>query len=209
MGALQPSTTWGEYNNLMFAVTQALGKLQTATLVQVMACANSGGLSPVGTVDILPLVNQVDGSGNPTPHVTIYNVPYLRIQGGQNAVILDPQVGDIGLAVFASRDISKVKATKAQANPGSWRQYDFSDGMYVGGMLNGVPNQYVQFSTSGLALVSPTAISLTAPAISLNGPVTASSTITASGDVSAEGTSVHTHKHGGVATGSGQTGAPV
>jgi len=33
--------------------------------------------------------------------------------------------------------------------------------------------------------------------------------MTVTGDVTAEGTSVHTHKHGGVQTGGGQTGVPV
>jgi hypothetical protein len=162
-------STWGQYNNIIFAVLQAISKIQTATLVRVEACTNSGGLSPVGLVDITPLVNQLDGEGNPIPHVTIYNVPYLRIQGGANAVILDPQPGDLGLAVFASRDISKIKSTKAQGNPGSLRQYDFSDALYVGGMLNGVPQQYVQFSSSGIKILSPDTITLEAPNIVIKG----------------------------------------
>ena len=136
-----------------------------------MACTNEGDLSPVGFVDIMPLVNQIDGKGNPTPHVTIYNIPYLRLQGGTNALILDPQVGDIGIAVFASRDISKIKSTKAQANPGSGRSYDFADGLYLGGVLNAVPQQYVRFSSSGIEIVSPTKITLTAPDIEINGPL--------------------------------------
>ena len=198
LGALRPWSTWGEYNNIMFAVLQAISKLQTATLVRVEACSNAGGLSPVGTVDITPLVNQLDGSGNPTPHVTIYNVPYLRIQGGANAIILDPQVGDIGLAVFASRDISKIKTTKAQANPGSFRQYDFSDALYVGGILNGVPSQYVQFSSDGISIVSPDTITLTAANIVLNGPVAQSGgNVTIAEDVIAGSAAIslvnHTH----------------
>jgi phage baseplate assembly protein gpV len=101
------------------------------------------------------------------------------MQGGTSAVILDPQAGDIGVAVFASRDISKVKSTKAQANPGSYRQYDFADGMYLGGMLNGVPLQYIRFGSTGIELVSPDTITLTAPNIVINGAVTQSG-----GDVS-------------------------
>jgi phage baseplate assembly protein gpV len=187
LGALTAFTTWGRYNNIIFAVQQALAKMQTGTLVRIEACTNAGDLSPVGFVDVTPLVNQIDGSvpANPTQHVTIYGLPYLRMQGGTNAVILDPQPGDIGVAVFASRDISKVKSTKAQANPGSYRQYDFSDGMYLGGMLNAVPVQYVRFGTDGITIVSPTAITLTAPTITLGGAVTVEGALTQSGgDVS-------------------------
>ncbi len=139
-------------------------------MVEVMAVTNDGGVSPVGLVDIMPLVNQVDGDGNAVPHVTIHGCPYSRIQGGTNAVILDPQIGDTGIAVFASRDISSVIATRAQANPGSERRFDWADGMYIGGALNGVPTQYVQFSEAGVAIVSPTAIKLQAPSIDLQAP---------------------------------------
>lgn len=167
-GQLKPSSTWGEFNNIAFMVHQALSKMQTATLVRVESCTNAGALSPVGFVDVTPLVNQLDGQGNPTPHVTIHNVPYLRLQGGANGIIMDPQKGDIGVCVFASRDISKIKATKKQGNPGSFRQYSFSDGMYLGGMLNGTPTQYVQFSAAGIKIHSPVAVVLDAPDIQLN-----------------------------------------
>lgn len=170
--------------------------------VQIVSCTNDGGLSPFGFVDVLPLVNQIDGNGNPTPHTTIHNFPYVRIQGGANAIILDPQAGDIGIALFASRDISKVKNTQAQANPGSLRQYDFSDGMYIGGILNGVPQQYIQFSPSGISIVSPTEITLQAPNIVLsgavaqnNGDVTLAQKLTVTEDVIGQGTSLHSHVH--------------
>lgn len=168
-GQQRAGGVWNQYTQMAFLVQQALAKMQTATLVQVVACTNDGGMSPVGFVDVLPLVNQLDGQGNPTPHVTVYNLPYLRIQGGTNGIIMDPAPGDIGACVFASRDISKIKSTKAQGNPGSFRQYDFSDGMYLGGMLNGVPTQYVRFSASGVVIHSPTAIKLEAPTLTHNG----------------------------------------
>ena len=166
-GQQKPSSTWGEFNNIAFLVQQAIGKLQTATLVKIEKCTNAGGLEPVGFVDVTPLVNQLDAAGNPTPHVTIFNVPYFRLQGGKNGIIIDPEPGDIGVAVFASRDITKVKATKAAANPGSFRQYSFADGLYLGGMLNAVPEQYMQFSAEGIRIHSPVKIKLDAPDIQL------------------------------------------
>lgn len=176
-GQQKPASTWGEFNNIAFMVQQALGKMQTATLVRIEACTNAGGLSPVGFVDVTPLVNQLDSAGTPTPHSTIHNVPYFRLQGGANAIIIDPQKGDIGVCVFASRDISKVKSTKKQANPGSFRRYDFSDGLYLGGMLNGQPTQYIQFNADGIKIYSPTKISVEAPIIEAT--ATTSATVTA------------------------------
>lgn len=198
-GQQKPASTWGEFNNIAFLVQQAIGKLQTATLVRIEACTNNGGLSPVGFVDVTPLVDQIDGAGVPTPHVTIYNVPYFRMQGGANAVIMDPQKGDIGLCVFASRDISKVKSTRKQAPPGSFRQYNFSDGLYVGGMLNGTPTQYIIFGDDGITIKSPTKVTLDAPAVDIVGTSLKHNGV----DIGS------THKHGGVTTGGGQTGGPV
>ena len=149
-------------------IQQMLSKVQTATIVQVTACSNDGGVSPVGTVDVQILVNQMGslaGQMVGVPHVTMLGLPYLRIQGGENAIIIDPQVGDIGIAVFASRDITNVKSTKAQANPGSFRMHDFADGMYLGGLLNGTPTQFIQFSSSGITLQSLTAVLVQAPSV--------------------------------------------
>jgi hypothetical protein len=199
-GVLTPWSTWGQYGQLNFLVQQALAKLQTSTLVEVMACTNDGDVSPVGFVDIRPLVNQLDGDGNSFPHTTIYNVPYQRVQSSNgNGIILDPSVGDIGFALFASRDISAVIRTQAGANPGSARKFDFSDAMYVGGLVNGgTPSQYIQFNDEGITIVSPSKITLQAPEIDLIGAVNQTmGTMTVETDIMAGTSSVsligHTH----------------
>jgi len=213
-GQIRQATQTGEYNALAFIITQAINKVNTLTLVQVVKCTNSGGVSEAGSVDVVPLVNQIDGQGRPTPHTTIYNVPYLRVQGGTNAVILDPQPGDLGLCGFCSRDISKVKATKKQGNPGSARKYSYSDGVYLGGCLNGVPTQYVQFSSSGITVHSSSEIILEAPTITLSGDVNqAGGSVTLGGDTEFSGAATqgginlakitHTHAVSGASTGPG------
>ncbi|OYV51633.1 MAG: hypothetical protein B7X10_00580 [Burkholderiales bacterium 21-58-4] len=162
-GFQTPQDTSGEFNAMSFIVRQILNKANTATLVRVVSCTNSGGVSPVGYVSVQPLVNQVDGLGNAVPHGTINNLPYLRVQGGTNAIIIDPQPNDIGIAIFADRDISTVKASKKASNPASGRRFDYADGLYVGGVLNGSPVQYLQFSASGIDVTSPTAVNINAP----------------------------------------------
>lgn len=107
-----------EFNAVM---NNLLSKIQTVTLVKVITVAATG-VSPVGTVDVQPLVQMIDGAGNIFDAGQIFSVPYFRLQGGANAVICDPQVGDIGLCAFASRDISSVKRNKAQSAPASRRQ---------------------------------------------------------------------------------------
>lgn len=154
-GAETPGTAAAEYNVLLFVIAQVLAKgLNTIKLVKVLACSNNGGLSAVGTVTVQALVNQVTGNGQAVPHGPLYDVPYFRLQGGPGAVIIDPNVGDIGLCAFSDRDISLVKATKAQANPGSDAMFDWADGLYFGGFLNGVPTCYVQVQGTTVNVVA-------------------------------------------------------
>jgi hypothetical protein len=167
VGQANPFSDATDFNAVQFMIAAALAKLQTVSVVEVMA-VHGGGVAPTGTVDVKVLVNLMTGNRTAIPHGTIYNVPFVRTQGGTNAVICDPVVGDIGMAAFASRDISAVKASRAAANPGSQRSFDWSDAIYVGGMLNGTPAQYVMFNVSGIEVVSPTALSVTAPVVTIN-----------------------------------------
>jgi len=165
VGYQQPQTAGSNYNTDGFLIEQALKRIQTATLVRVMSVTNAGELSPVGFVDVQPMVHQVDGAGSRSmPHKTIFGVPYSRMQGGTDAIILDPKVGDIGVACFASRDLSSVKSTKQPATPGSHRSHAMADALYIGGVLNGVPEQYVRFSADGIEISTPKVVTVIAAA---------------------------------------------
>ncbi|MBX9596547.1 MAG: baseplate assembly protein [Roseomonas sp.] len=165
--------------------------MATAMLVQVRS-VQPGGVSGRSTVSAQPMVHQVDGAGNTVPHGIINNLPVFRLQGGANAVILDPAVGDIGIAVFASRDISAVKASRQPSQPGSARRFDWADGLYMGGFLNDAPTQFVEFSGAGIRLVSPVAVVIESPTLTHNGK-----------NIGA------THVHSGVETGGANTAPPV
>ena len=222
-----------EYNAMVFTMSQLINKINTMSLVVVKTVSNSGDTSPVGFVSVQPLVNQLTGDGKGITSGIISNIPYLRMQGGSNAIILDPQIGDIGVCGFCSRDISAVKESKGVNNPASRRKYDKADGLYFGGFLNGSPTQYVQFNLDGITIHSPTAVKLTAPDVQitsetleinasssatittptftingqtiLNGSLSAggsggetatfSGSVSATGDGTFAGTSVHTHIH--------------
>lgn len=186
-----------DFNKMVFLVQQILGRVRTMVLVKIVAVTNAGGVAPVGFVDAVPLVNQINGVGQATPHATIFNLPYTRLQGGENAVIIDPQIGDIGWAAIADRDISAVKSTKDTANPGSFRRFDLADGVYIGGVLNGTPTQYLQFSSAGIDMVSPTQITMT---VGSHGIVITPSAVII------DGKPFLPHTHGNVTPGGGNSG---
>lgn len=204
-GAFGSADITADHRIMRFLVMQSLMKARHSLPVRVEAVTNDGGVSPVGYVDIRPLIQQIDGDANAVDHGVVHNVPYMRIQGGANAVILDPQVGDIGIAVFCDRDISTLKATKKAALPGSRRANHMADAVYLHTIIAGAPTQYVRFSAAGISLVSPVAVQIQAPNIGLHGNVTASG-----GTLTHNGVNVgSTHAHGGVQPGSGTSGAPV
>ncbi|WP_244126208.1 oxidoreductase [Burkholderia gladioli] len=167
-GLQKPSSGTSDFNAQSFLVWQILRQISGARLVTVKAVTSAGDVAPVGFVDVQPLVNQLDGSDQAVPHGTIYHLPFFRLQGGANAVIIDPQVGDIGVAIIEDRDISSAKANRGFANPGSKRIFDMADGLYVGGFLNGAPQQYVRFSAVGIEVVSPTKVTLSAPLVEVD-----------------------------------------
>ena len=147
------TTDASQYNATDFQIQQALRKINTAEPVRVVS-VQPGAVGPVGMVSVQPLVNLVTGAGDGMAQSTLYQLPYLRIQGGENAIIVDPKPGDMGLAVYAMRDTEGVKANRDgnPANPGSARTYSKGDGFYLGGFLNGQPKRYVMVDDTGITL---------------------------------------------------------
>ena len=147
------TTDASQYNATDFQMQQALRKINTAEPVRVVS-VQPGAVGPVGVVSVQPLVNLVTGTGDGMAQSTLYQLPYLRIQGGENAVIVDPKPGDMGLAVYAMRDTEGVKANRDgnPANPGSARTYSKGDDFYLGGFLNGQPKRYVMVDDTGITL---------------------------------------------------------
>ena len=228
------STSASEYNAESFRSMRQIMRLNTAEPVQVVAFhANAGG---IGTVDVLPLVRLVAGDEQTLDQSQLFELPVMRVQAGANALIIDPQPGDIGLAVYAMRDIEAVKATRGgPVNPASARCYDKGDGFYIGGFLNKTPARYVKVSDSGVEIegvvkvdmhgqnVTITAegkITLDAPVVEITGTLTqtgakgsGASSFTGGftntgGSIVSNGITLERHTHGGVEPGGGSTGGP-
>src|ERR1700722_7184341 len=95
-GQWHPEDVFYEQLMLTNMIKQLISKITNACAVQVVACSNNGALAAVGTVTVQPMIDQVDGDGTRYAHGELYQVPYSRLQGGNNAVIIDPQPGDLG-----------------------------------------------------------------------------------------------------------------
>lgn len=200
---LLPGSDATDFTKIQFILAAALDQIQTASIVQVKA-VNTGAQ----TVDVLVLANVMTKGGQSIPHGVIGNRPYFRLQGGLSGIICDPVVTDIGLMVFTSRDSSAVIAAKGAANPGSQRQFDWADGIYLGGLpgLNAAPTQYVQFlpGGAGINIVSPGTVTINGVTISAAGNIKGPGSITDGGSHV-----LGTHLHSGVQSGGSDTGPPT
>ncbi|HCL5132032.1 TPA: oxidoreductase [Salmonella enterica] len=151
-----PTDVNSEINAQDFMLRQFLGKHVFITLGQVVAVEGV-------FIDVRPMVMGVAADGSPVEHEVIYNLPVWRLQGGSNAVIMPPHVGDIGFLGICDRDISAVKATRQAAMPGSKRTHNYADAIWLGGVLNGAPVQFVEFADNQIRVISPWKVEISAP----------------------------------------------
>lgn len=225
-----PHDTSSEANATQFMMHQMLMSKAFITLAVVTEVNETGDI-----LTVKPMVEGFTGSGERIPKSEIYGVPVWRLQRGASAVIMQPVVGDIGLIAICDRDISSVKATRESALPGSNRTHNYADAIYLGGVINSEPSQYVKFANDGIDIVSPLLVSIDAPSIEatasssftvnapnivLNGQVSQGDgsyagnfeikgDMTAQGEVTGNGIKLSTHKHGGVESGSSETNVPI
>lgn len=212
------------FNALTFMIRQAMAEASHVALVVVkkVTANQTDGAPPL--VDVQPMVHQIDQIGTAQPHATITNIPTFRVQAGNSAFICDPKVGDIGAVIVADRDSKSAIKNQAPANPGSFRRFDWSDSMYLGGFGSIDPTTFVKLDdddgiTIQVAAGNPLTINADTiniadssgsgdTSIMITGDAEASGTITGDTDVVGNGVSLHDHTHSGVTTGSGDTGPP-
>lgn len=227
--AVKPQDTSSDAGLQAFIFQRMLMSNAFITIALVTEVSESGD-----QVSVKPMVEGFTGAGDRIPKTEIYGVPVWRLQRGASAVIMPPVVGDIGMIAICDRDISGIKATKESSMPGSSRTHNYADAIYLGGVLNASPSQYVRFRDDGIDVVSPLAVTITAPVVEvnadtsltlnsasivMNGPVSQGDgsfagdfkfkgNITAQGEVTGKGIKLSDHVHTGVQTGSGSTGKP-
>lgn len=187
---------WKTLPNLInFNINQKLLAIQTCMPVIVTKVTLNNYFT--GMVDVYPMLQQIGNDGSLWDYTTLYNLPFVRVQGGENAIIIDPKINDIGLVVFSSRDITTVKNTRKKGKPGSYRTHDLSDGIYIGGILNNTPTRFIRFDSAGITITANTNLTINAD-VTINGTLTNNGVNVGS-----------THKHSGVQTGGGNTGDPI
>ena len=216
-------------NSMEFFIRSLISQVVSTSLpVVVTAVERKGEDAGAGYVTVKPLLQPRNNSGDGLEVTTIPKLPYFRLQHGKAAIICDPKVGDIGLAVVAKHDISNINGSTTPKVPATYRKFDPSDSFYIGGFWGKAPEVFIHLEDEGtIKIKAPTKITMDAPEcevnastsftvnsaqINLNGPISGGGSggadATFSGDVTAKNISLTSHTHTGVQSGNSSTGAP-
>ncbi|WP_462391517.1 phage baseplate assembly protein [Parasutterella excrementihominis] len=216
-------------NSMEFFIRSLISQVVSTSLpVVVTAVERKGEEAGAGYVTVKPLLQPRNNSGDGLEVTTIPKLPYFRLQHGKAAIICDPKVGDIGLAVVAKHDISNINGSTTPKVPATYRKFDPSDSFYIGGFWGKAPEVFIHLEDEGtIKIKAPTKITMEAPEcevnastsftvnsaqINLNGPISGGGSggadATFTGDVNAKGISLTSHTHTGVQSGNSSTGAP-
>ncbi len=143
-----------QYNALDFLIKNTMhSMLNTALPVKVVEVieemALDGG-SKTLYLSLLPLILQYDAYGKVLENQIIYKVPCFSLQSGKAAILMKPEVNDIGIAIFAQQDISQL--SNIPKKPASYRSFSFADAIYIGsiqGMGTTEPEIFIKFLQEG------------------------------------------------------------
>lgn len=190
--------------------------VNVAALVKVTAF-NAAAM----TVDVQPLSQHLE-NGEYQSQPPILGVPCSFTKSG--GFIIRPWIkaGDVGLVVYIDHDIDKAVADGQESKPNTERNHSTSDAVYIGGIVTGnapvggLPDGAAVIGTedgSTYIAVAPGTITLVGTVeiqgdVHATGDATVDGSMTTAVDTTASGISLANHVHGGVESGSGNTGKP-
>lgn len=144
-GAQDAYSTTSTVNQTRFQTTQALKRdVQTSYLARVDKCESTEETSGATYVALTPLTAQTDAEGKKLEMLSIPKIPFVRVQQGIAAFVLDPVPGDIGVVSVCKHDISPIKQGVTEpVPPGSPRNFSQSDSVLMGAVHTKTPTNHI------------------------------------------------------------------
>lgn len=193
-----------EANQIDYAIKQKMLQINTA-----IPCEVQSYNSTTRTCNIMPIINNIDGSGNPIQPPILYNVPISDDVGNDCGLEIEYVKGDIVIVLFCQRDISNLKTwwnngnttINSSFNPASYRLFNIADGIIIKRISNKPPTVKIKIASDGISIQavglpvdincettninSTSKVNITAPEINLNGPVKVTGALTSTVSVTA------------------------
>ncbi|QCE32924.1 hypothetical protein FAI41_04570 [Acetobacteraceae bacterium] len=180
------------HNDLSHIFLQTLEGFLSKTGYQIPAKVeeiHSNGTGEAGTVDVKPLLNLQTQDGKSLEQSVLYNVPYFRLQGGDSALIIDPQKGDIGQLILNGRDVSGLSSESDPNKPASFRLFDPNDCFFLPALFGKAAEQYIFSNKNGWTIhAKDTAnIVLEGKEITISGNLKIKGNVSIEGDLTVKG----------------------
>lgn len=160
-------SSYSEEGALSYIFSQLLAGCFFCEIVRVKA---TRGEAPNLVVDVIPLQAFPDENGHLVQPSTVFNIPVWRLQRGNSAIIMNPVPGDIGYLAVCGRDSTRVRASQKTDLPATRRRHNLADGIYIGGLLNQPPTQFVEFSDNAINITSPGNVVVNCQSASVTAP---------------------------------------
>lgn len=163
-------------NQHAFLHRQIQGEQRTHFAAEIVAVHNRNSMTKPCTVDIRPVLSDVDGLGQAQKPDVIYGVPVPRNQSGDSVIINDPNVGDRAHFSVFDRDHSSAQASDWKSgNPGSFRRSTLSDAVFHAVFPREAQEvkQYVRMDENGVDIRQRDGhtIAMTKDGVNINGAV--------------------------------------
>lgn len=138
-----------EYNALNFIITSIIKSTVNTCYAVTVTKVDTDNQK----VTVKPLIAQIDADNNKIELPEIFEIPYFRYSAGRTAVKLNPVAGDIGVLIVFKSDSSNIKTgNNSQILPNSFLNYPLYSGIYIGGMLNNDPENYIEIKDDSITI---------------------------------------------------------
>ncbi len=138
-----------EYNALNFIITSIIKSTVNTCYAVTVTKVDTDNQK----VTVKPLIAQIDADNNKIELPEIFEIPYFRYSAGRTAVKLDPVAGDIGVLIIFKSDSNNIKTgDNSQILPSSFLNYPMYSGIYIGGMLNNDPENYIEIKGDDITI---------------------------------------------------------
>lgn len=161
-----------------------------------------------------------DGTQQNVNYPLLIHVPIVFPSAGGFTITFPIAVGDEVLVIFSSRCIDSWWQSGGVGLPMEMRMHDLSDGFAIPGprsqprVVTGISSTNLQIrndaNTAHVEITPAGAINIvTASTVAVQGNLTVSGTIVATGEITGNGIDLSGHKHTGVTSGGSNTGGPI
>lgn len=166
------------------------------------------------TAQVEICMQMVDDDDSAIEYPPLVDCPCLFTRGGGFHVVHPYSAGDSGLVLFSDRCLDGWFESGKTAPPMDFRVHSMSDAYFIGGadhlgnvspIVSGAMFIGKDDNSAGLQINSDGSLILKGASLQIEPPVTTNSTITAIGQITANGKPLDGHSHGGVERGSSNT----